>query len=600
MSNLEKRVSAKKYFIYAFKRHILNENKVLYKKFLPSLREVLLDYIDIYEDINQNIDNKKLENAKKDILKTSMFFIKESIFYKKGIYKEELDFLINDMKDIVDNKLSAVAEVRTYNKCKSIVKKISNDNIYKHLANIVKDLTNFAEIDRAIEGITSEMLYDNYSLKYIENWYKINVLRDLNNLDEEKIDGLIDKFKYFSISEKEYKYYLTIKSQKSLGEKIYLDCNLVMNIEEFENITLINDKDGKDAKSYLQQGQFNHLYSVVVKCRDYYKGLEILIDSLNSYFQIIEYLNEDIELAINEKIVVEIGKNKYEKLRKNIYDDAILFSKSERRELEDIRDFIEYRDKVYLMNIGHDEIANIQRAINIIKGQKAQTKENRLINLWSVLEYMLTFHNGDSIISKVKDIVPKVYCLYLIKDKINTFWNILYQYKESGYGTVTDMIANCKLQDDEYRYDLGKLIEYINRKGKQIIEDLEFNDMLKRAISEIGTLFFSDKERIKYIEQEYKKIEMDLIRIYRDRNILIHSGRREIRNINYKTLRLYQYNNNILGVVIYYKKNNPTLTIEEILNSIEYTYDKYVSIIKNQIEPLKLIDICRPKYLFIE
>ena len=42
------------------------------------------------------------------------------------------------------------------------------------------------------------------------------------------------------------------------------------------------------------------------------------------------------------------------------------------------------------------------QAINIIKGQKEQTKENRLINLWSVLEYMLTFHNGDNIISKVK------------------------------------------------------------------------------------------------------------------------------------------------------------------------------------------------------
>lgn len=56
---------SKKYFIYAFKRHILNTNKILYKKFLPSIREVLLDYIDIYDDINQNIENKKLQNAKK-------------------------------------------------------------------------------------------------------------------------------------------------------------------------------------------------------------------------------------------------------------------------------------------------------------------------------------------------------------------------------------------------------------------------------------------------------------------------------------------------------------------------------------------------------
>ena len=53
-TSINKKVfDSKKYFIYAFKRHILNENKILYKKFLPSIREVLLDYIDIYDDVNQ-------------------------------------------------------------------------------------------------------------------------------------------------------------------------------------------------------------------------------------------------------------------------------------------------------------------------------------------------------------------------------------------------------------------------------------------------------------------------------------------------------------------------------------------------------------------
>lgn len=93
---------------------------------------------------------------------------------------------------------------------------------------------------------------------------------------------------------------------------------------------------------------------------------------------------------------------------------------------------------------------------------------------------------------------------------------------------------------------------------------------------------------------------MDLIRIYRDRNILIHSGRRGIRNINYKILRLYQYNNNTLSIIIYYKNKNPMLTIEEILNSIEYTYNKYIKEIDSKLENGQLLGICRPKYLFIE
>lgn len=169
-----------------------------------------------------------------------------------------------------------------------------------------------------------------------------------------------------------------------------------MKKEIFEDITLHNVQDNKDAKNYLNYGGNTYLYTVVLKCRDYYKGLEILIDSLNSYIQMVNYLDENNELTINDKIVVKIDEGKYEKLRKQIYDDVILFDKSEFKEVEDIKDFMEYREKVYSMNIGYDEITNIQRAINIIKGQKEQTKENRLINLWSVLEYMLTFHNGET------------------------------------------------------------------------------------------------------------------------------------------------------------------------------------------------------------
>ncbi|WP_251861430.1 hypothetical protein [Clostridium sp. Marseille-Q2269] len=314
----------------------------------------------------------------------------------------------------------------------------------------------------------------------------------------------------------------------------------------------------------------------------------------------INYLSDNAEIILNDKIVVKVSDGVYEKLRKEMYDENILFHESERREKGDIKDFILYRDKVYIKKIGVDEIPNIQRAINIIKGQKKQSKENRLINLWSVLEYMLTFHKGDSIIAKAKDIVPKVCCLYVLKDKINLFWNSLNQYKSSSYKIVGEIIKNCRIDEDEYRYDLEKFINFVSIRGKDIIEEFAFNDVLKRSIAEIGSLLSDGKIRSGLIKKLSIEVEMDLIRIYRYRNILIHSGNRDIKNINYKTLRLYQYNNNILGLIIHYKKNNPSLTIEEILNSIEYTYEKYINSIGKKVEKDELVNICKPKYLFIE
>lgn len=96
-----------------------------------------------------------------------------------------------------------------------------------------------------------------------------------------------------------------------------------------------------------------------------------------------------------------------------------MFDNTENREIQDVEDFIRYREKVFNENINSQEVFNIQRALNIIKSQITQSQENKIVNLWAVLEYMLTFKESwGSIVSKVKDIVPKVLSLYFLKDKI--------------------------------------------------------------------------------------------------------------------------------------------------------------------------------------
>ena len=87
-------------------------------------------------------------------------------------------------------------------------------------------------------------------------------------------------------------------------ENFYLDYNFVMKKESVEDITLHKVQDNKDAKNYLNYGGNNYLYTVILKCRDYYKGLEILIDSLNSYIQMVYYLDEDYYYGDDEVAIV--------------------------------------------------------------------------------------------------------------------------------------------------------------------------------------------------------------------------------------------------------------------------------------------------------
>ena len=101
---MNKNYSSKKYFIYAFKNYLVNDNKVLAKKNMPSIRELLSDYIEIYQDINQNREQDKLKRARDELLIAISFFIKNSIFYEEGVYKLELVSLIKQIDKIKSQK----------------------------------------------------------------------------------------------------------------------------------------------------------------------------------------------------------------------------------------------------------------------------------------------------------------------------------------------------------------------------------------------------------------------------------------------------------------------------------------------------------------
>lgn len=268
----------------------------------------------------------------------------------------------------------------------------------------------------------------------------------------------------------------------------------------------------------------------------------------------------------------------------------------ESREKEDVEDFIKFRDKMYSSDITFENISTIQRALNILKDSKEKSEENRLLNYWSTIEYILTFHEGASIISKIKEIIPKLICLYYIKDKFNNLWNLI-----SKNPKVKEVFNKCTREDNPSRYDLEKLIKFIIENKTKLMEELKNNDVLIREMARIGEWLITPETRRKEISLLHEEVKYDLIRIYRTRNILVHSGYQTKTHISFKALRLNQYNNQLLGVIIHYKKSYPNITIEEILNSILHTYEEYVKLINDKIDikDERIFEVCKPSYLFL-
>ena len=492
---------------------------------------------------------------------------------------------------VLTGKDKLLQYTKIYNTCRSLVKKMDKENMYYQIIALVKQLSNYSLIDKALECFINELIYDGYSLKYLDHWFNDNIAN--NELTELNINEILDRFPELKKKKEIFTYYISILSSlvNDNEEGVPISYDIKLKKLDFDDLVLYDNKTEIDYKKYLQYSNDYNIYETKIAARDVYKGIELIVNAIDSYFQIIKYIANENKSIILDKAIVLTSLKEHIKIRIEPYDENILFSHIEQREREDIKDFIKYRDSLYKNEINSDEIVNLQ------KSQKNQLQENRLINLWAVIEYILTFHEGTSIIGKVKEIVPKLICLYIIKDKLNIFWGRLNNYRNANINIVNDFFKECKSTEEDYYYDLHKLIEFIVNNKEKIIEQFKFNDILNRDILEIGLLLTNHEMRIKYIKSKHDEVFYDLIRIYRDRNIIIHSGKRRKLNYNYEALRLYQYCNSLLGVIIYYKNKNPYSTIPEILNSIVHTYDEYMKVLSTVGTPH--IYISKPKYLFI-
>lgn len=595
---MSKQFNAKRYFIDRFKRYVNNDNKILSQKRFVGIRELLFDYIQLHKDIIENSDNDKFKKSREDMLNAIDFFLEENIISKHSLYKDEIKVFKNKIKECINANNGKDSRVYTklYNISTSLLKKLGKDNLYEYTIEKVKQSATFREIDDCLDFLIAEILYDGYSLKYLSEWFKTEISK---NIDSDNIDNELDKFKLLKKDKTNYKYYIPIKSNiYDIGSQRYINSNIRLNIVSEDELNIMNENNGENITRFISQDNKAKIYSIEINCMDIYKGLEIIVNSFDSYFQVINALipKERDYVKLGNKCIVKDMGNKYNKLRIENYDQETLFSVLENKEREEVDDFIKYRDKVYESEESIDELDNIQRAVNIVKSQKNKSKENRIINLWSVMEYILTFNEGNSIISNIRDIIPKVVCLYAIKEKINIFWNQLYKYEKSNINIVNEFINFAKKENEDYKYDLEKLLEFIEIKGDSLINEFEFNSSIQRSIAEIGELLENKNARKKFINRLNKEIEYDIVRIYRTRNIIIHSGKRKIINMDYKSLRLYKYNNHLIALIIYYKSKEPSLTITEILNSIEHTYNEYMSNLEKDISKF---DICKPRYLFI-
>lgn len=376
-----------------------------------------------------------------------------------------------------------------------------------------------------------------------------------------------------------------------------IDYNLKI---EFIDKTVLDE----EIRNYLQISSTNRAIKLCVNSMDGYSAAFKAINSINAYLLIINLIKKNT-YSINEKIsFVDKNTKKATNFNINSNDSSYLLSGIDTREKYDLEDFIKYRKEIYEKNIITGEIISIERCLNILKDNSSYNQQNRLIELWSVLEYLLSYYSSDSIISKAKDIIPKIMCLYMLKDKLNIFWNLL-SYSVNKEELAEEFMAKSLLDGNKEKYDISKLIENINTYNVTLQDKFGYNGIiLNRKYFELGCILDKEVDLSVIIKDTHQTIEDDIIRIYRTRNIIVHSGNQTKTNTLLKNVRLTQYISNLIGVILHYKMKNNEHTIQEILYSIPATYENYLKMLekfkKEKDFNINLLqEIFKPHYLFL-
>lgn len=604
-----------KYFMYSMLEYFKNKDFKLEEINFGSIRQLLNDYIEVYNQIKSNAgDSAKLKRSLDALKENILFyfnntniskhkFINKDVEKIKNILKKE-DSSITDVQKIkqaleetdtseidlerikqIVNKPDNSMTTEAYLSLTAFVKKMNNVNILDLWIDILESeyTKSFDDIDKLMDCYISELLFEGYSLKYLEEFW-LSKFKNLKNCtDEDNILVEVEKFRELSnIKDSKYDILLNLNIPTKLKEE--LENGEILNIDKIVykmfNACKSNEKliEEIESKSFFKSNKAVTLRTVV-KAPDKYRAMHIGINKISNYLEVYKVIDTSIKNN-NTKLALLDNTNKY--IEYNVKNFTNYSRELSSREKEDIVDFIGLREYFRKNNIKSASINDIENIINILQKLNELTIENRLLNCWSSLESITRFYKeSSSNINTVNSIIPKVISMYIIKQKMNCLWDRIYPLIKKGI-LKDDRLNACISDKNNKKYNKVQFATYLLKEdtAKWLYENTTTNIIICRKIAEINNYLKNPSALETYVEFKMKCIENNINSIYRLRNNLVHSGGSVNINMENYTQRLQYYLNCILGTLIYHMTRNPDLTISEVLYSIITSHKEYMNNIK--------------------
>jgi hypothetical protein len=411
--------SAQKYFFFRLPDYLNNSFHFLENKRLESLAFYLSVCISTYEEFIADFSNDKLKKSLKALLTGLKFNIDNHPLKKVDMLRKDFIVLTEKASHNETNE-----DLFSLYKCmKSLVKKLKANSLIPYYVELLKTNDTFKVTDNIICYLISDLLYKGYSVLHLREWYKENIYGGSQErsaeffaaIDKKALDPFIDKILTLNVD----------VCKNTIVKK--LNIRPLEKAEEFKtNLSkkfCIFDID-EDTKRKNRWFDDDCIFIIKeIEACDKYRALDQLSDAVDNYINIYKEKDKNIN----------IKQDSFSALRNEDVYELIDTRKINTRKLID---YIDQRQKVHLdafvdleiSSMYNEDLEIVGRVLQTLIISKSLSDQNRFLNFWSALEYIVYPQNKISIIEKVRSVLPKSFALFMLKDKINIFWERFINY----------------------------------------------------------------------------------------------------------------------------------------------------------------------------
>lgn len=590
---------SRKYFIFKIQDLVNNSFHTLEEKRMESLLQYMDVCINTYDELHMSLDSSKLKRSYEALIEGLDYQMQYHPFHKLELYSGDFSYL---HRLIRQNEEAREKEIHNIHRnIVALKKKLEAENLIECYISCLLDEDSFKGMDYLMEALISDLLNMGYSMSHICDFFKQQQKEFVEHNDTKQII-----------------YNLRALNNSSTGFTIHIVFKISSTTQTESAIELLKQqfqiRTSQEAALTVKPLPDNALIATKeYQAFDEIKAIDMARKEFKSVIELFDMWQGTKNCIKDDLWYIWQDDSEYHRISLNSIDTTKMLTRIDSNYKRQMERFLLLRN-----NIG-DNTSTLERVLYTLNSAKSFTVQNRFLNFWSSLEYILHPFPRFTIIEKARVVVPEVFGLFYLKNKMNIFWSrITYCMTKTGYAekypSLNQFCIDC--QDDK-DYSTRKMISYLCHKEKYdaILSELSFHIVLERECRELIMLLTEPEKAYKAIQEYYDGIRHDLNYIYRLRNQLIHSAKDIDDSLEYISFRLYRYVNSVLSTILYYEEKNNLYSITDILSSIDSTYQNYSSKWNSDTKKKKgtsndqqqppiseeeTYRIVRPKYLFIE